>query len=654
MLTHMEPLAHGQMATTGRHPLDPLDAGELAAAVAVVRANPGFRPGDLFVTVALDEPRKAELAQGVVERRAKAVVWRQATRELFETVFRLTGDGPSAWTLVAGASAPMLTAQVESVIGVARSSEAFMAGLRARGLDPASDVHLEVWPFGGLLPDRFAGRRVVYTPAWERKTAGGNPYAHPIHGLYAVVDLDTLELLEIEEHERIDVPQEPGDYRAAVVRPDRAVAPLEITQPQGPGFSVDGHEVSWQRWRLRVGFCPREGLVLHDVRYVDDGRERKVAHRLSMAELVIPYADPSPGSYRKNAFDTGEVFMGINTNSLTLGCDCLGEIRYLPASYVDNLGEVRTIANATCLHEEDASILWKHTDTDGSVEVRRARRFVVSSFYTIDNYEYGYYWYLGQDGSIEFEVKFTGIVLTLAADPSEEARHGTPVAPGLVAPHHQHLFCARLDLDVDGPDNVALEVDAVAPERGPLNPYGGAFVEQVSPIRSEADARRHVRLDTARHWRVTNPARRNRMGHEVAYELHPTSPVSAVADPRSSIGQRAGFMYADTWVTAADPAERYPAGEYPFQSGAGLGLPAWIRQDRSLEETDIVLWHVFGITHVPRLEDWPVMPVQRAGFVLSPFGFFDRNPTLDVPPSRAAHCAGAHAVEPRVPEGRTP
>lgn len=629
------------------HPLDPLNPAELVRAVEIVRAHEQFLPSDLFVSVSLDEPRKDELLGATVPRRARAALWRQSSRELYETVVDLSA-GELDWRLVEGARAPMLVSQIDAALEVARSSPAFVDGLRQRGLDEGSEIHLEAWPFGGLLPDRFAGRRVIYTPAWERKTPTGNPYAHPIHGLYAVIDLDTLELLEIEEHERIPIPQTPGDYRASAVHPDRYVAPLEITQPEGASFTVEGHLLSWQNWRMRVGFCPREGLLIHDVRYVDRGEERKIAHRLSMAELVIPYADPSPGSYRKNAFDTGEVFMGINTNSLTLGCDCLGEIHYLDSSYVDDLGEVQTIRNAICIHEEDTGILWKHTDTDGSVEVRRGRRFVVSSIYTIDNYEYAYYWYFSQDGGIEFEVKFTGIVLTLAEHAEKEAVFGTAVEPGLIAPHHQHIFCARLDLDLDGTDNSVFEVEAVAPERGPLNPYGGSFIERIEQIRDETESRRFIEPSAARYWKVVNPARLNKMGRPVAYKLIAKSPVTPVAEPSSSIGMRAGFMYADVWVTATDHDERYPAGDYPFQGGEGKGLPAWSEQGRSLDSTDVTLWHVFGITHVPRLEDWPIMPVERAGFLLAPFGFFDRNPSLDLPPARAAHCAtGGSGSAPR-------
>jgi len=360
---------------------------------------------------------------------------------------------------------------------------------------------------------------------------------------------------------------------------------------------------------------------------------------MSIAELVIPYGDPSPGGYRKNAFDTGEVGMGLLTNSLELGCDCLGEIRYLDVSVADADGGVRTIRNGICLHEEDDGILWKHTDPDGHVEVRRDRRFVASSFVTVDNYEYGYFWYFRQDGSIEFEAKLTGIVLTFAADPAEERPlHATEIAPGLVAPYHQHLLCARLDLDVDGDTNSVLEVDGVAPPTGPGNPYGCAYVSEETPLASESDAQRLVDPLRSRYWKIVNPRRRHRLGGPVGYKLVPGQTTYPLADPASSIGQRAAFMYRHLWVTPYAEDERYPAGEHPFQHPGGAGLPAFTAGDRPLTDVDVVLWYVFGTNHVPRPEDWPVMPVERVGFELKPVGFFERSPALDVPaPRHACH-----------------
>jgi len=94
---------------------------------------------------------------------------------------------------------------------------------------------------------------------------------------------------------------------------------------------------------------------------------------------------------------------------------------------------------------------------------------------------------------------------------------------------------------------------------------------------------------------------------------------------------RGAFMTRHLWVTPFAAGERFPAGEYPNQHPGGAGLPEWTKADRPIENTDIVLWYTLGSHHIPRPEDWPVMPVERIGFTLQPFGFFDANPSLDVP-----------------------
>jgi primary-amine oxidase len=624
------------------HPLDPLSAAELQAVVNTVRESRGVGEREFFVSVELVEPGKHQMldwrAGDPLDRRARVAIWNEADRAMFQAIVSVAGEVGS-WTQVPGAQAPALFSQIIRATEATRADPRVRAALRERGVTDFENLHIEVWPFGGLIPDHLdSDRRWVWTPMWERHGPGDNQYAHPIHGLYAVLDLDVGEVVEIEEHGARPIPQEPGNYRQSLVSEWREVRALEITQPDGPSFELEGSVVRWQKWSLHVGFCPREGLVIHDVSYDDDGELRRIAHRLSIAELVIPYGDPSPGSYRKNAFDTGEVFLGLCTNSLELGCDCLGEIRYLDVAVVDDDGSVRPISNAICLHEEDLGILWKHTDTDGHVEVRRSRRFVVSSFVTIDNYEYGYYWYFMQDGSIEFEAKLTGIVLTLAGEPGRPEPYATELAPGLLAPYHQHVFCARLDLDVDGEDNTVLEVDAVSPPVGPDNPYGGAFIAEETPLSSELAARRVVDPFHSRYWKIVNPGKPNRTGRPVGYKLVPGAAMFPAATPESSIGRRAGFMYHHLWVTPFSASQRYPAGDWPFQHFGGAGLPEWTASDRNVQDTDVVVWHVFGTTHIPRPEDWPVMPVERAGFQLKPVGFFERSPAFDVPPQPPHKC----------------
>ena len=203
--------------------------------------------------------------------------------------------------------------------------------------------------------------------------------------------------------------------------------------------------------------------------------------------------------YRKNVFDRGEFGLGIWTNSLRLGCDCLGEIRYLDATINNEDGEAVRIENAICIHEEDAGLAWKHTDfRSGRVEVRRMRRLVISSIVTVGNYEYCYYWNLYQDGTIAYEVRLSGVVSDGALGPDEaEPGSGMLVAPGVYGPHHQHQFNVRMDLCVDGPANSVYEVDSI-PEPDPArNPYSNAWITRATLVRSEAERALFARIRSA-------------------------------------------------------------------------------------------------------------------------------------------------------------
>jgi primary-amine oxidase len=255
---------------------------------------------------------------------------------------------------------------------------------------------------------------------------------------------------------------------------------------------------------------------------------------------------------------------------------------------------------------------------------------------TIGNYDYGFYWYLYLDGTIQLEAKATGIVFTSAYRGPDG--FATEMAPGLGAPFHQHLFSARLDMAVDGNVNVVEEVDAVPVPMGPENPWGNAFRAQKTKLTRESEAKRVADNLKARVWHITNPTKQNRLGQDVGYALYPKGQPVLLADPSSSIAGRAAFATKHLWVTKYDPAERYSAGQFVNQHPGGAGLPAFTAGDRSIDGEDIVVWHTFGLTHFPRPEDWPVMPVDYAGFTLKPQAFFDRNPALNVPAAPRAHC----------------
>ena len=290
--------------------------------------------------------------------------------------------------------------------------------------------------------------------------------------------------------------------------------------------------------------------MLNQVAYEDGGRERSILYRASLSEMVVPYGDPSPSHYWKNAFDGGENGVGIAASPLTRGCDCLGEIAYLDAVVADAAGTPLPIPNAICIHEEDVGVLWRHVEwRDGSGEVRRSRRLVISSFSAIGNYDYGFFWYLYQDGTIAFEVKLTGVLSTGAVAPGERPAHGTLVAPGLNAMVHQHFFNMRLDLDIDGCENGVDEVWTDRSRPVPANPHGNAFSPRRRRFATELEARRSVDTASARWWEIVNPHVLHRLGEPIAYRLLPGETTFAFAQPDAPVSRRAGFIREHLWVT---------------------------------------------------------------------------------------------------------
>src|SRR5579875_568669 len=616
--------------TITMHPMSPMTAEELRVATRAALAG---TDGARIVSCARREPEKGRYLawrEGSADAPAReALVVLTGGEGIEEVVVDLSSGEVASRRAVPGARPPITPEDYEDAAACVLGDERMREALRARGVEDLDLVQIDVLPSGAFGHPLEPGHRFGRAVAYLKRDRTDNAYARPIEHLIAYVDLDAHRVLEIEEGERRPIPDADGDYRAGVVPAREDLRPFSITQPEGVSFTVQGGEVRWHRWTFVPAIDPQEGLVLHDVRY--DGRP--VLHRGSCPEMIVPYGESDPMHNWRTYFDAGEYGLGSSINSLELGCDCLGEITYLDAWLSDHRGEPQRIANAICLHEEDAGILWKHTDhATGHVETRRGRRFVVNAMATVGNYEYAFRWYLGLDGTIEVEVQLHGIVSTIAVAPGAAPRGSNLIDDGLAAPHHQHLFCFRLDLDVDGTANSVHEVQAAAVEPGPENPLGNAFTPVVTPLRSESEARRQADDAAARVWTVSS-ARMNAHGRPTAYRLVPGhGTATLLAQPDSSVARRAGFAAHTLWVTPYRAQERFPAGPYPYARAEPDGLPVW-STDRPLEGADGVLWYTIGVTHFVRPEDWPIMPMTKAGFSLEPVGFFDRNPTLDIPPA---------------------
>ncbi len=624
-----------------KHPLDTLSAAEMGRAVQVLRDSKKLGDSFRFVSCTLDEPEPA-VVRGFrpgqpLPRRAFLVLLDNATGTGYEAVVDLASKSLARFdALPKGIQPAVMLDEFADCEAAVKKSPEFQAALKKRGILDADLVMVEPWSAGmyGNEVGEDKNKRLVRALCFVRSEAKDNGYARPLDGVVVVFDLNRMQVTRVEDYGVVPLPAEAGNWAREYIRKFReAPKPLEIVQKDGPTFSVDGREIRWQNWRFRIGFTPREGLVLHTITYNDDGMERSVVQRASVCEMVVPYGDPGEQYYRKNAFDIGEYGIGTLANSLTLGCDCLGATRYFDADVLDSRGKVVTLKNAVCLHEEDNGILWKHTDwRTNQSEVRRSRRLSVSFIATVGNYEYAFYWYFYQDGALQCEVKMTGSMNTTALALSGKTAYGVEVAPRLNAPYHQHIFAARLHMGIDGANNSVYEMNTVTVPRGPDNPHGNAFRTEATLLATEKEAQRSTNAGSARFWRVVNPGRTNRLGSPTGYRLVPGENSPTFVQPDAAVMRRAGFAAYRLWVTPYRRDEKYPAGDYPNQNPGIDGLPRWTAANRSIENTELVVWYVFSHLHVPRPEDWPIMPVSSLGFHLKPDGFFARNPALDLPP----------------------
>lgn len=634
---------HEAAAPVARHPLDPLSPEEIAATIQIVRKVRHLDIGVRWISVELHEPPKADVLafqEGVsFTRQAFLVIFDPATNTTSEAIVSLTTREVVSWREVPGVQPAITFTEVLEVEQVVKAHPVFQAALMRRGITNLDLVMVDSWPAGYYGPEDASTRRLGRPLVFVRTDRTDNGYAHPVEGLHILVDLAAMQVLSVEDFGVVPIPPLTGNYTPQAIGTQRTdLRALEIIQPDGPSFTVDGFAVHWQKWHFHLGWTSREGLVLFHISYEDQGRLRPILYRASLAEMIVPYGDPSPLHYRRNVLDMGEHGLGVMANALERGCDCLGHIHYFDAWVNDMQGNPVQLPNAICLHEEDAGILWKHTDfRTGQREVRRARRLVVSFFATVGIYDYGFYWWFSQDGTIGFEVKLTGILSTRAVYSGEKPPYGQLVAPHLSAILHQHFFNLRLNMMVDGLQNSVYEFHLETEPAGERNPYGNAFFAKATLLETEADAQQVIDPLAGRFWKVVNPHVHNCLDEPVGYKLMPLENALPFALPTAHIIQRAGFMTRNLWVTPYTPDERYPAGEYPNQHAGGAGLPTWTQANRSIVDTDIVLWYTLGINHVPRLEDWPVMPVRVAGFLLQPVGFFERNPSLDVPPPAPQH-----------------
>ena len=624
-------------------PLAPLTKQEIGIAIQVLRQSGKVGPDTRFPVIALHEPPKADVLAwkegNPILRQALVVVYERSKDLTSEAVVDCAHSSLVSWKVIPGVEPPFTLEDINLTQDIVHADRDWQAAIRKRGISDFEHVQVDPWSAGFYGLEGEKGVRVIRALAYYN--AGSvNPYARPIEGVVAYIDMNHRKVFKVVDTGVVPIPKTTADYDEKSVGPLRTPpTPLQITQPDGASFVVRGDDVSWQKWHFRFGMHPREGLILYTVGYEDKGRVRPILYRASLSEMVVPYGDPGPGWFFRNAFDEGEYGIGHMVYSQEPNTDAPSNAQFFDVTFGDERGNPFEIPRAVALYERDGGLLWKHVDEKTEInQSRRARELVLGWIATVGNYEYGFSWIFHQDGTLDMDVVLTGIMEPKAVKVAGKSDvFGHLVTQDIEAPHHQHFFNFRLDLDVDGQANDVMEMNTVSLPPGPSNPYHNALVAQEKPLRTEHEGQRQLNEGSARFWVVTNRGVRNAVGEPVGYALVPETNAVSYASPNSSLRKRAGFLNAQLWVTPYDSSQIYAAGDYVNQSQGGDGLVRWVKANRAIEGRDVVLWYTLGVTHIPRPEDWPVMPVVHAGFKLMPVGFFDRNPGLDVPtsPTRA-------------------
>jgi len=620
-----------------RHPLDALTKDEVDIAVAILRSANRADQDTRFAFIGLDEPTKSELARfatgAQLVRRAFVVVFDRRMDRTSEAVVDLDSGQLASWREIPDVQPPLMTEDATLADRVVRGDEQWRAAIRAGTNTDLAEIVNVIMPSGNLDSVGVHPRTAIVL-SYE-KTYDLNGFAAPVEGLAALVDLTNLKVLQVNGRKTNAAPP-----LTKLPEDTPATARLGSHPPSSgkPSVQLRGHEVRWRGWTFRYGFNAREGLVLYDIRFKDGNRDRAVIARASLSELVVPYGGAAATWRSRGPFDVGEFNLGLGAASLEAGIACPKDATMLDVVLHDEFGRPRPRSGVVAIYERDGGVLWRHQDAlSGYGAAEWTKELVVTWTTVAGNYDYTFEWTFKTDGAISSDVILNGVVSVMSArsasadepaDAADEAG-GHLVADGLMAIHHQHFFCYRIDFDVDGTaHNRVVEVDAMPIRDAKDGRRSNTFGSATRPLRYEATAMSHVDASKSRTWQVVNLAKKNAFGLPTGYSLVPGENSLPLAGPNSPVRRRAGFLDAHIWVTPYEPSQLFAAGSYPNQRASDAGLKSWIAENRPIDDDDVVVWYTLGVTHLPRPEDWPIMSGHRAGFQIKPNGFFTRNPAL--------------------------
>ena len=625
-------------AEAARHPLDALTFQEYWTVFETMKASGKLDANSRFAGINLHEPPKSEVLNwkpGSPFRREALAIVKQG-RRTFEAVVDVSGRKIVSWKEIPGVEPVLIADETEGVTERLKADPQWLAAIRKRGITDLDTVDCDGDSPGYFGTPEEKGRRLQRVKCSQKGAGGG----HPIEGLIALWDSEEEKLIRLIDAGPVPVPTGNTEYGADTIASREIPGPIRVEQPVH-GFVTDGTEVSWQNWHFHFRIDSKMGVVVTNVSYIDGGKSRSILYEGSLAEVFVPYQDPAEGWYHTTFIDMGEAnTWGGVASTLEPGADCPDNAVYFDSVIPTSHAMPQRRARTACLFEREAGdFAWRHSRGGLLTESRRRRDLVLRMITTFGNYDYAVDWTFQQNGSIKIGVGATGSVevkavrsRTAAEDhDGKDERYGHFVADNTVGVNHDHFFSFRLDLDVDGTENSFVK-EQLKTERLPADhPRKSLWVAEQKVAKTESDAQLTMMMEHPALWRVINPNVKGPLGYPVGFEIAPGHNAVSLMVDDDWPQRRAGFIRHNLWVTPYREDERYPAGDYPTQSHGGDGLPAWTKDNRSIENTDIVVWYTLGFHHVPRPEDWPIMPAAWHEFELRPFDFFARNPSVDLP-----------------------
>jgi len=635
----------GSVTAAVRHPLDGLQPEEYRAVRDILVTSGDADEKTLYAMIRLDEPPKADVLAWTPEQPIPRVAWAVLRKDdrLFEARVDLSAGAPLSVEEVDDVQSSILYSEFVAVEEIVEADPGWREAMRKRGYETIDADRFMCLPFaaGYFAEPEYEGRRIVRAQCFDLEGTKKNLFQRPVSGLTLVVDLNEKTVLRLVDEGPVPVPEPSANYDEESLQPYKpAMNPIAVALPEGPSYDFDGSFVEWGPWRFHLRLDRRRGVIVSLASF----ENRSVLYQASLSEMWVPYMDPAYGWFYKNYFDAGEYGFGLFATQLTPGVDCPRHATFHDYAIGLEDAEPQPFPGALCLFERPTmDPAWRHFEgMDGSFAGRPGRELVVRMIAAIGNYDYVFDYIFMPTGAVTVSIASTGLDITKAvrsrtmddATAAADTRYGNLIAPNRVGVFHDHFFSLRFDMDVDGPTNNFVRDRIVTRPLPENSPRRSVWTVESQRARTEGAAQLDISIEQPEQWRVESVDRKNALGYPTGYAVSWSSNALSLLSRDDYPLRRAGFARHHLWVTPYHPDELFSAGNYPNQSRGDEGLPAWTASNRSIEETDVVLWYTLGFHHITAAEDWPVLPSHPKSVTLRPF-------QVRVPSLRCGRCPRA-------------